>query len=448
MSFRLVDLKKSVRKGKEGYVVTPARLEGRSPGFRIEFLLQQFEDHLGRPRRMLDPDSLLEFVGDARLGRGLLATLAQWYRVRPRTFAELLERWYPGGGRPAGLEQHAIAGPVDFRAWLYAAVNGGGSAARGMPTGLFGYLEPEQEGLFWQARARALGLRREELPTLMRLDRPEEAILVRTGPRPSAADVMAAYNARAHTTLLRSAEEVTLTCEGPAVAIERAARAWADPLDVEWDAGGERLRLFGRADALGCWTRHGRRLERAALELLTLPELGARELDGRVQIRDKSCRFHWKRDTLALLGAGRGSPRDEDLPGRVDTLAATLRRERDRSGESAWSIRRASHLIGVENGVCLPHLELRCGDQSLFLRLDTRAPHDAAAAILTAFSGKTRVALVASSGVDADPLVLRFAGEAPVSCTTGEVLSLLEAHLEQGRDRIETPQDRPLKSAA
>src|SRR5688500_16913305 len=119
MSFRLCDLKKSVRKAREGYQVTPTRLEGRPPAFRIEFLLQQFEGHLGCPRRMLDPDALLDFVGDARLGRGLLATLSQWYRMRPRTFPEVLA---DGGAR---LREHGIAGPVELRACLYGAVNRG-----------------------------------------------------------------------------------------------------------------------------------------------------------------------------------------------------------------------------------------------------------------------------------------------------------------------------------
>ena len=59
MSFRLTDLKKSVRKGREGYQITPTCLEGRPVASRIEFLLQQFEGHLGCPRRMLDPNSLL-----------------------------------------------------------------------------------------------------------------------------------------------------------------------------------------------------------------------------------------------------------------------------------------------------------------------------------------------------------------------------------------------------
>src|SRR5918997_6869939 len=103
MSFRLNDLKKSVRKGKDGHQVSPARLEGRPHAFRIQFLLQQFEGHLGCPRRLLDPDALLDFVGDARLGRGLLATLSQWYRMRPRTFAEVLAEAPRGGERNAHL---------------------------------------------------------------------------------------------------------------------------------------------------------------------------------------------------------------------------------------------------------------------------------------------------------------------------------------------------------
>src|SRR5262249_17772897 len=123
MSFPLFDLKKSVRKTKEGYQVKPALLESRSALFQIEFLLRQFEEHVGRPRRELDPSVLLDFVGDARLGRGLLATLAQWYRMRPRTFAEVLS----GPDVPAGgedrLAAHGIAGPVELRAWLYGHVN-------------------------------------------------------------------------------------------------------------------------------------------------------------------------------------------------------------------------------------------------------------------------------------------------------------------------------------
>lgn len=415
MSFRLADLKKSVRKGKEGYQVTPTLLEGRAPAFRIEFLLQQFEGHLGCPRRMLDPDSLIEFVGDSRLGRGLVATLSQWYRMRARTFAEVL----PDGG--VQLLERAIAGPVDLRGWLYSAANRGGK----------GYLEPEGEALFWQGQTRALGLRREELRRLMHLDSPEEAVLVRTGPRPSAADVMAAYNGRAHTTLLRTAAEVALQCRAPSAVLERAARTWAGSLGVEWRVEGDTLRLSGRADALGCWTRHGRRVERAVLELLALPELGVRELTGRLEIRGRDCRFRWKADALALLGAGTGAPLDEALPEQISALAITLRRERDRGDDPNWGIRRPAHFLGVERGVCLPHLELRRGDLRLYLRLVGSAPEARAIETLAPFHGKTPVALVAGSGGEADRITLQFPGEESEVCRPDALLAALAARLDR-----------------
>jgi hypothetical protein len=486
VSFRLADLKKSVRKGREGYQVTPARLEGRPAAFRIEFLLQQFEGHLGSPRRMLDPDSLLDFVGDARLGRGLLATLAQWYRMRPRTFAEVLE---DGGERLLG---HGIAGPVDLRAFLYAAAN----------QGHHGFLGPEDASLFWQGQARTLGIRScrgepgvrpgrtvppgrtpgSPLQQLMLLDRSEEAILVRTGPAPRAADVMAAYNARAHTTLLRSATEVALRCDAPRGLLDRAARIWAAPLDVAWRVEADTLRLFGRPDALGCWTRHGRRVERAALELLALPELATRELLGRIEIKEKSCRFLWKGDILTLLGVGQGARLAAALPEQVTALAAALRRERDRQVRAAlgsppsalgpekagpllpaesrepraesrsaatWSIRQAAHLVGVEGGVCLPHLELRHGDLSLYLRLVGPEPGGETAS-LGPFHGKTPLVGVAWSGEESGLLSLQFPGETPQDCVAGELLPALAARLEQMRETVPAPREarRAMKTAA
>jgi hypothetical protein len=418
MSFRLSDLKKSVRKGRDGHQVTPARLEGRPAAFRIEFLLQQFEGHLGCPRRMLDPHALLDFVGDVRLGRGLLATLSQWYRVRPRTFAEVME---DGGAR---LREHGISGPIDLRAWLYAAVNRDGK----------GYLDPDSEALFWKVQSRSLGFRAQDLQKLMLLDRPDEAVLVRTGPPPRAADVMAAYNARAHTTLLRCAREIELRGEAPAALWERAGRAWAAPLGVEWRVDAGSLRLLGRAGALGCWTRHGRRVERAALELLALPELAVNELRGRVDIGERNCHFRWNEETLSLLGGGTGSRLVEELPGRLDALATLLRRERDHDEATTWAFRRAAHLVAVEGGIFLPHLELRRGDLSFFLRLAGPEPEEAAAQALAPFRARTPVALLAWSGDASQPMLLHLAGEPPHNCEPGTLLSVLTPRLQSTND--------------
>src|SRR6185295_17878854 len=144
-------------------------------------------------------------------GRGLLATLTQWYRLRARTFAEALP------DRGAQLMARGVADPVELRAWLYVAVNRGGR----------GYLDPAAEMTFWAAQSRDLGVRGERLRELVLLDRPDEAVLVRTGPSPTAADVIAAYNVRAHTTLLRSAREVSIRCTASPSTVDQVLPGWA-----------------------------------------------------------------------------------------------------------------------------------------------------------------------------------------------------------------------------
>jgi hypothetical protein len=354
VSFRFADLKKSVRKGKDGYQISPVRLESRSAAFQVEFLLQQFEAHLGRPRRCLDPRTLLDFVGDARLGRGLLATLAQWYRLRPLTFAEVLGEEGPGE-RVGRLLEAGIAGPVDLRGYLYQGVNDVAS----------GFLDPAGEAVFWRSHARALGLRAAELQKLTLLDRPEEAVLVRLAPRPAAADVIAAYHARSLTTLLRSAAEVTAVCASADEA-RRAAARWAGPFGVEWEPVGGALTLRGRADALGSWTRHGRHVERALLELVADPRVGVKEVHGAITASGKECRFRWKAETLDSLGAASGAAASAE---ETDALAVCLRKERESLTGAAWSIRRAAHIIAGREGALLPHFELRQTDSVLYLRL-------------------------------------------------------------------------------
>lgn len=413
MSFRLSDLKKSVRKTKDGHGITPAKLDGRSSAFQIDWVLSHFEEHLGRPRRELEPDALLDFLGDARLGRGILATLAQWYRMRARTFAEVVQPKHPDGGWETRFAEHGIAGPVELRAWLYAAVNEVGS----------GYLDPDGAVFFWEAQARALGVRRAELEALTVVDRPEEAVLVRTGPKPHALDVMAAYNARAHTTLLRSAREIQIRCSAASSVVEQAASAWAAPLEVEWRTEGATLTLAGKADALGCWTRYGRRVEMAALELLALPELHVEEVRGKLEAGGKACGFTWKGDVLDLLGAGAGTSLEGSAFDAVMALAALLRRERGSEGD--WGVRRPAHGIAVRSGFLLPHLELRRGDWSLYLRwLGEGRP----GGMLDPFLGKTPV--VGVGGSVEERLALHFPDGTRMDCAPGEVLPLLAGWLE------------------
>jgi hypothetical protein len=233
----------------------------------------------------------------------------------------------------------------------------------------------------------------------MRLDRAEEAILICTGPPPRAEDVMAAYNARAHATLLRGAAEVAIRCAASPAELRRALGGWPAALGVDARIERESLLLYGRPDATGSWARHGRRVERAALELLASPALSPREVRGQLTLGERACRFRWEGETLTLLGADRfpggADATGDDLPERVVAVAAALRRAREEGAR--LSIRRATHLVGVEGGVCLPHLELRDGDDGLYLRVAGPEALALAGESIRAFHGKTPLALVSWS---------------------------------------------------
>jgi hypothetical protein len=134
------------------------------------------------------------------------------------------------------------------------------------------------------------------------------------------------------------------------------------------------LSLYGRPDATGSWARHGRRVERAVLEMLASAGIEPREVRGQLTLGDRACRFRWSGETLALLGASPdlSDPPErapsEDLPDRVAATAAALRRARDLE-RLPITVRRAAHLVGAAEGICLPHLEVRDGDASLYLRV-------------------------------------------------------------------------------
>jgi len=279
------------------------------------------------------------------------------------------------------------------------------------------------------------------------LDRPDEAVLVRCSPRPSAADVMTAYNARAHTSLLRGCEELALRCAGPHASIERTVRTWTDALGVEASVEGDTACLRGQTDALGSWSRHGRKLERITLELLADREVDAREARGRLTVGERECAFTWSRETLAGLGAGLGSTRGESLPARIDALALRLRAEREREGLTGWRIGRPGHLVGAAGAVFLSHLELRQGDRSLYVRLAPESPEASALEALERFRGKTAVALLEWPSGEAPP-VLHLPGQAGEALAPDTLLAALGERLLGAPPARVTPAGRPALLAA
>src|SRR5215813_11880403 len=117
---KLVDLRKTTRRAKSGdlRVVYPYLLRDRSLAPRIEIAVRYLESMLGRPRRELDEEVIVQLFGDHKIARCVVACLAASYRHRARAFAEVL-----AVERVAALAELGISGPSELRLWLFRQAN-------------------------------------------------------------------------------------------------------------------------------------------------------------------------------------------------------------------------------------------------------------------------------------------------------------------------------------
>src|SRR5260370_25861285 len=222
---KLQDLRKTPRRAGDGdlRLVYPKFLRDRTLAPRIDMAVRDLEAALGRTRRELDEEVIIQLFGDHKLARGIIGCLAASYRHRARIFAEVLP---PEQG--AALVAAGITTPSELRLWLFRAVNrlhaGFASAA-------------ERPAILREA-GEALGLSARQVEQLISLDPPANAVLARVGPRPSAAEVLARFNYETAAALLANAALVRTSlarvpgdppamralCERAGVAAELAGR--------------------------------------------------------------------------------------------------------------------------------------------------------------------------------------------------------------------------------
>jgi hypothetical protein len=258
---------------------------------QLALAVEYFESMVGRPRAELDGEVLVQFFADHRLARGVVAGLAGHYQYRRQGFADALD---PATG--ARLAEQGVYTPIDLRAALYDDVNrqDGGFAA-----------DTNRAGAVARLAAR-LDLAADAVEALLVLDAEDRAPLVRLAAPPSPTEVAAIYNHLVADAVLRAAARVDLelaksTGRGSAGATTawtftqslagHAALAGLRAEHVSRDTAAaltltgqslvapaldpdttvphrqrsttSHLALLGEQDAVGSWTRHGRRLVRA-----------------------------------------------------------------------------------------------------------------------------------------------------------------------------------------
>src|SRR5262249_46743422 len=191
------------------------------------------------------------------------------------------------------LAAQGIYGSSELRLWLFRRAN----------LELSGFVAGEERAHFLQTAGEELGLSAEQLETLVALDSPANAILVRIGRTPAPTDVIARFNYDTVAALLANATLVRLTLQR-ALKDETCIRALLMQVGVRGEICGRELVLHGQQDALGGWARHGARLVRLLAGLLAwgLPGRGGEGTVG----APPGGGGRLRRD--AGVSAGRGAP--------------------------------------------------------------------------------------------------------------------------------------------
>ena len=231
MAFRLQDLCKTTRRAAGNGLprLFPRVLGDDRLDPRLGIAIRFFETHLGQPRGELDAEALMTLFGDPRLARGLIHCLARSYRYRDRPLADIL-----GTERAAALTARGLGTPRDLRALAYRRANQAG-----------GFVSPAHRADFLVHLVD--DLEPTELEQVLWLDAADQAVLVRAGSIPTAADIRACYNVQVLETLLSTAPESRFALRGNPACVEAVAARHGVQARVE----GATVTLYGRPDAVG-----------------------------------------------------------------------------------------------------------------------------------------------------------------------------------------------------
>ncbi|NTV62804.1 MAG: DUF790 family protein [Oscillochloris sp.] len=403
MAFRMTDFKKTSRGSGTGRMIYPHQIRDGRHIAAITFAIGYYERMVERRREEFEAEALIEFFGDPRLARGLVACLGQTYAWRSPGFAEAL-----GAEVAATLAIVDILRPADLRARLYELAN----------ERYGGFVPPEERPAALRDLAADLGVFLEpaQLDRAMLLDSEGQQILTRLGPRPDPEQIVARYNFHSLESAIRYASAIKLRLEGPVWSILRSAHNLGRRYNLGYEAGDlpgslfdDRLdlTLHGRRDALGGWARSGRRLARALLRLLAAHPGCAVSGEAEVYLPGDKARLRLDTRALATLGTGAAeSLADETWD---DTLLDEFQRAWARAalrGETdGWRIRRDPEPLVGESALVVPDFALRRGRQGVALCLaGGRAAAESLAASIRRMGGSPALIVLARSGGAANAL--------------------------------------------
>ena len=419
MSFKTADFKKTTRTADGQRMLYPYQIRDDRYTASIGYALSYYERMVGRRRAEFEAETLLEFFGDARLARGLVACLARTYAWRAQTLAEAL-----GEETARALWRAGLRTPAALRAKLYGLANGryggvilphereealaylcstiGDQEATNPSTKLgAGDQRPTTNDEVWEKRDDDLttnnasqGSSQSAICNLqsaiitpaqfdqaLTLDAEDQHVLVKLGPPPEPHEIVALYNYHSLETAICHAELLRLRLRGPVWNIVRSAHNLARRYRLRYEISGAprtlfddrlELTLHGGRDALGGWTRVGRRLARALLRLLAAHPDSLTDGDAVVHLRGQTTTLRLDERALAALGVAAQAEQELTEPWEEDLLDAFQRawgRAFVRGRTAGWRLRRDPEPLVGSGSVVVPDFALLRGRERLALCL-------------------------------------------------------------------------------
>ncbi len=409
MAFATTDFKKTTRRSTDDRMLYPYQIRDDRYTAAIGYAISYYERMVGRRRAEFETDTLLEFFGDPKLARGLVACLGKTYLWRQQTFYDAL-----GLDVAQALQRADITSPADLRARLYGLANGryGGFIAPSERPEALAFLCGQIGDI-----AGAATVQPDDIERGLTLDAEDQWILVKQGPMPTAADIIARYNYHSLETAITRAAHLHLTLRGPVWSIVRSAHNLARRYRLRYSVdGNERtlfddrvtLTLYGGRDALGSWTRSGKRLARALLRLLATHPNTMTGGEALVHLNGSLLTLRLDDRAMAVLGvAARQEAPDSEAweEATVTDFQRAWTRAHVAGRTAGWRIRRDPEPMIGTGTVIIPDFVLARGNERVALCV---ASGQAAALSLTRDLGRLgnrtpAVALIPSEAAERLP---------------------------------------------
>jgi predicted nuclease of restriction endonuclease-like RecB superfamily len=466
MAFKTADFKKTTRKSGDERMLYPYQIKDDRYTASIAYAIAYYDRMVGRRRAEFEAETLLEFFGDARLARGLVACLARTYAWREQTFAEAL-----GEELAQALWRAGIRSPANLRARLYGLANGryGGVILPDERAEAVELLcdkinaevieQAKDQRPKTKRETSSFGLSPAQFEQLLTLDAEEQHLLLKQGPTPEPAEVVAQYNYHSLETALCHAEVLRLQLRGPVWNMIRSVHNLARRYRLRYEVSGaprtlfdERLELtlHGGRDALGSWTRAGRRVVRALLRLLAAHPNSLGGGEALLHLKGQSLKLRLDERALDILGIAARQPAlgDEASEPWEQDIAEVFQRAWGRAfvgGRTAgWRLRRDPEPLIGTGAMVVPDFALQRGRDRLALCLTTgQATTEALTRDLTRLGGRSQALAIvpahAAEALRSCPVPLATYDEQPAEAIAALVRLLERKHPRRRPEETLTP---------